>query len=956
MTGQAGLDNKLPHIFLPLFAAALLLGPLQARPQAAEEDTVEEIVVTGSRIKRRDFASPSPIATLDEDAITASGQFTLEETLNRMPQVVPDYNRAANSPGDGTARINLRGFGAGRTLVLLNGRRVAPSGVGSSVDLHNIPQSLIDRVEIITGGASTVYGSDAIAGVVNFITRSDFSGLAIDAGYTSSAENDARAGDLNLSWGHNFGRGNFTFYGGVHERESLYASARPLTRHVVRNDDETGTLSRGGSFATPSGLIFVPGFDYGTGGSSIPTFDANGLHREFVDPDDRYNYAPANYLQTPLTRYHGGLFATLEIGGGYELYVESQLTRTESAFEYAPVPALDFFVINTDNPVLEADTRQFLIDNYTIAPGFAGFFGARRLSEIGSRMVDVERQYWRSVVGIRGDLDGTWDIDGWITYTDAEEKALFGNDGSASRFLQGLLVDPATGQCFDPSNGCVAVDMFGPGRISAEAADYLRITNMQNDTERVQKLAAVVVTGAPWDTWAGPLDLAFGLEWRSDEASFKADDVLFTGDTLGFSGQAPVDGTESVVEVYGETVVPLLNGVRFAENLQLELGLRYSEYDLAGGVWTYKLGGDWQINDSVRLRSMHQKSVRAPNNIELFEEQYSESGIFIGDNSSRDPCSASNNPASLGYAEKCIIQGLPAGQVGTFEASTVPVDFVQGGNPELVPEEATTWTVGVVLTPQFMQNWNFTVDYYQMEVTDSIGGIDAMAICFDPSNSSHLFCENIRRDVNAGGNIVEFYEPVSNRGLIATRGIDTQIDFLADLPAAWSLWSASAQLNFNVYWTHALENQWQLNPVTEVIECNGFFGFFCSEGVTIGVGATLPENRVTSRFSYIADRYSITLSSRWIDGSNSAALMEAEFYGWDEPLLAIPSIGSKHYLDLGVTWMATDALSLRIGVTNLTDTDAPMMAEQGPQYNTDTLLYDIYGRSFYLSLSARFFE
>jgi outer membrane receptor protein involved in Fe transport len=940
---------------------SLVASPARAQAQAGSdaEAEVEEIVVTGSRIKRRDFNSPSPISTIDRDAIAYTGLPSLEETLNQMPQVIPDFGRSSNNPGDGTARINLRGMGSGRTLVLLNGRRVAPSGVGSAIDVNTLPQALMDRVEIITGGATTVYGSDAVAGVVNFITRDDFSGLSIDAGTSVTAENDANTYDLNLAFGQNFanGRGNITAYAGYQDRESLFAGERELTSVTWANDNSNGTLFQAGSTTTPAGAIGFPRVDFGNGPTRT-TFDPNGIPREFIEPDDRYNFAPINYLQTPLTRYTGGIMATFALQSGHEFYFESGYSRNDSTQQLAPAPASAFVDVNTDNPVLTPEAQQFFIDNFEVAPGLANFGIGRRLVEVGPRLIEHEREYWRTVAGLRGELAGDWEFDGWLSYTNSTETEHLVNDASASRYFQGLLVDPVSGQCFDPSGGCVPVDIFGEARISAEAANYLRITDVQNDTERTQQLAAFVVTGSPLDSWAGPIGTAFGLEWRSDEAGYKADDVLFTGDTLGFNGDAPVDGTERVFEVFGEAVIPLAEGAKFAEYLGLELGARYSEYDLAGSIWTYKVGGEWQPVEILRFRGMHQRSVRAPNNLELFQEQFSESISLVSANTSDDPCSASNDPIAAGYLEKCVIQGLPADQVGIFEASTVPVDYIQGGNPELIPEEAETWTVGAVITPAALPNWIFSVDYFSMEVTDSIGSIDAISICFDPANTANLFCENIRRDpTGAGGNIVELREPQSNRGLIGTKGIDTQISYETDLPGALSLFDDYAQLSVTLIWTHMLENRWQLNPVTQIIDCAGYFGAFCGRGIDEGVGWTLPENRVTTQLQYLSGPFTTFLTSRWIDGTTNATTLEFAFFGVpNPPVLAIPEIGSKHYLDLGFGYAFTDNVSARLGINNLTDEEAPNMASAVIANNTDSAMFDVFGRSYYLSISAGFWQ
>lgn len=918
-------------------------------------NVVEEIVVTGSRIKRRDFDSPSPITTIDRETISFSGQATLEEMLNQMPQVVPDFGRTSNNPGDGTARINLRGLGAGRTLVLLNGRRLAPSGVGSAINVNNLPQALVERVEIITGGATTVYGSDAVAGVVNFITRSDFTGLSVEASTNTTAEGDAEAYDFNLAFGHDFasGRGNVTVYGGAHERKSLFASEREFTRFSFRNDNATGTLTVGGSSVIAGLTIFFPRVDFGNGPAWV-TFDSTGIPREFVDPDDRFNFQEVNYLQTPLTRYAGGVMATYELNSRYEIYLESGYSRNESAQELAAVPAFAFADINTDNPVLTPAAQQLFIDNFEISPGIALVAVGRRLQEVGPRIIEVDRDYWRTIVGVRGELGKGWDVDGWLSYTRSSEEERFINDASVSRFVQGLLVDPATGSCFDPSNGCVPVDIFGPGRISEEAAAFLRITDVQNDTQRTQTLASVYVTGSPLDTWAGPFDMAVGIEWRNDDASFKADDVLSSGDTLGFRGDAPVEGEESVVEVYTEAIIPLAQNAAWADYLGLEVGARYSEYDNAGGVWTYKAGAAWQPFQGLRFRSMQQRSVRAPNNLELFQELFTETASFIFASSSRDPCSASNDPVAAGNAEKCILQGLTPSQIGVFEASTVPVDFVQGGNPSLAPEVAETFTIGAVLSPEALLNWVFSVDYFDLHVTDSIGSIDALSICFDPSNTSNLFCDNIRRDPSAGGNIVEIFEPQSNRGLISTKGVDTQVNYQTELPAMLSFFSDYAELDVNLIWTHTLEFKTQQNPVSEVVDCAGFFGTFCS--LNGSVGYTRPRNRVTSNFHYKAGRLSIHLTSRWIDGTQNAEIKEANFFGEPEPLLAIPDVGSKHYVDLGFGYTFSNNISARLSINNVGNVGAPNMADAVRVNNTDAVLFDVFGRSYYLSISARFFK
>ena len=567
--------------------------------------------------------------------------------------------------------------------------------------------------------------------------------------------------------------------------------------------------------------------------------------------------------------------------------------------------------------------------------------------EVGPRHTDYERDYWRTVLGIRGDLGNGWDIDAWVNYTESDEVELLLNDVSRSRFQQSLLVDPLTGDCFDPSEGCMAANIFGEGAMSEAAAAFIRVPSMTNTTKRVQKLASVFVRGSPLDTWAGPLEIATGLEWRSDDASFRADAGLFTGDTMGYFGQASIDGKEDVTEVYAEAIIPLMSDSAGAQGLDLEIGGRYSEYKNAGSTETYKLGALWRPADALLFRVMSQHSVRAPNNAELFTEQGVEFGAYVGPDSSDDPCSASADPVGNGHVERCIIQGLPASEIGVFEAIPLfPVDFVFGGNPDLLPEEADTLTIGAVWTPSALPDWNFAVDYYDIELDGEIGEIESDLICFDQANTENLFCENLRRGPT--GDVFEIENLVNNRGIVSTKGIDTQIDYQADLPDALAL-LGNAQFGLRVIWTHVLEELRQENAVAQVVECDGFFGSPCGN-----FNGTSPKNRVNTNLTYTSGALSIQFNSYWIEGTDSFRGVEHLIFGGDEAVLAVPSIGSKHYVNLNVGYEFSDSFRASLGVSNMLDTDAPFLADNTSDgTNTDTMTYDVFGRSFHLSFVLR---
>jgi iron complex outermembrane recepter protein len=951
-------SSRLVRAVTPAAVAGLCAAtplPLSAQGQGTPESdrgeaVIEEIVVTGTRIRRRDVSSISPLATIDATNIEFSGRATLEEMLNRMPQLNPDFGRASNNPGDGTARVNLRGLGAGRTLVLLNGRRLAPSGVGSAVDVNNLPQALVERVEIITGGATAVYGSDAIAGVVNFILRDDFEGLSLDGSYGATEERDAVTRDLNIAFGTSFAeqRGSFTVYAGMLEREALFASERDFTR-VALGDDWQGNLVPQGSFNVPELLIFAP-VDVGDG-PIFPIFEQDGTFREFIDPDDRFNFAPVNYLQIPVERLSGGVMADFQLSDTAEAYVEIAFTNNESGNSLAPVPAGGALTVNLDNPLLAPETRQMLADNFTVAPNLASFPYGRRMSEVGLRIIDYDRDYLRTVVGVRGDLGAEWTYDAWLSYTDATEKQFFENDVSRSRLAQGVLVDPATGECIDTSGGCVPVNPFGAGNISPEAADFIRISDVQNTTERTQTLASAFATGPLAQLWAGPVDVAVGLEWRRDEGDFAADEVLFEGDTLGFRGQSSISGAEEVWELYGEAVVPLAASTAWADYLGIEIGARYSDYKLAGGNWTWKFGGEWALPGGLRLRAMQQRSVRAPNVAELFEQQFLEP-FFVVSPSNPDPCSASADPVGNGNVEKCLLQGLAPEDIGVFEAPGIVLgDFLRGGNPALEPERADTFTVGAVLSLDALPRWSFTVDYFSFQVEDTIGSIDSRSICFDPLNTDKLFCDNIVRD--ATGNISRIINLTSNRGLLETSGIDTQIRFASDLPRALAISESGADLELSAIWTHTLEVKQQENPVTQVLDCAGRFGWPCYDGEIFDGGQTFAENRVTTFANYRSGGWSLHLSWRWIEGSDNAAPLSLDFQLTPGAVLAIPEVGDKSYVDLGLGYSFGERLTLRLNVNNLFDTTPPMMADAVAQNNTDSSTYDVLGRSYFLSFVAK---
>ena len=925
--------------------------PERSVEEAQSEDRIEEIVVIGSRLKRRDFSAPSPVTTIDRESLYATGQGTLESALSQLPQFTPSFDRTANNPGNGRAYVDLRGLGPNRTLVMLNGRRLAPSGIGTAIDLNNLPQALIENVEIVTGGASAVYGSDAVSGVVNFNIRSDFEGWGLDFSTYATERGDSQINDVNAVYGYNLenGRGNISVYAGYYDREETYANRREFTAIPWVDTVWDGELVQGGSPRVPAAALWDPGIDW-SGRPADTIFNQDGSPREFTD-SDYFNFAPWNHLQIPMRRYNAGVLANYDLSDGTELYVEASYSHSDVDMAGAPVSPGAELEINYDNPVLHPETRQLFIDNlYPVGPDSGEGYFVRRFVEFGPRINNARSEYSRVLLGLRGDAWADWEYDAWFTYTRNDERDRLLNDGSRSRWQQGLLVDPVTGQCFDPSNGCVPVNMFGEGNLSPEVVEFLRLPPITDKIKRDQWLVSGFVRGRLFDTWAGAVETSFGAEWRVDDGSYFADRYITTGDSMEFGDYPSSDvvGEERVSEIFAELLLPLFDGAVLADYLALELGARYSNYDHAGGEDAWKAGLEWSLDGNVRIRAMFQRSVRAPNLREAFQEQVITEGNFVGNDPTDDPCSASSDPVRTGNADKCVATGLPRDQLGVFEASRSPTLFITGGNPDVRPEQADTLTVGIVVAPEATPGLRASVDYFDIDIVGEIGSLSAVDACFDVANVDNLFCDQIIRD-NVTYNVSEIREFNTNRGNLRTSGVDTHVHFSNTLPSIGS----DARLSVDIIWSHLLELSNQDTPFSSAVNCIDTFGWPCRNRLS---GMTWPQDRTSTRLRLDMQRFSTQLNWRWIDKTRNGAYVGAANQGIPEEWLdlAVSEVSAKNYLDLSFAYRFGERVTAGLTIANLTGTEPPMMADWVWNKNTDTRMYDIFGRSYTLSLSMQY--
>ena len=985
-------------------------------PAAADERT---IIVTGTRLGGPDLETASPTQTVEPEAFVLTGVANVEQTLNQLPQLVAGFTTTSNNPGTGAATLDLRGLGSVRTLILVNGRRWIASDAGEvpEVDVNTIPAALIERVDIVTGGASAVYGSDAVTGVINFVLKDRLDGLHVDARQTITERGDARVSSVDLSFGTRFlgGRGSLLASAGWLDQASVTQGDRrfstlalldgcavPGTRTAFGNS--TAIAAPVSACAAPNEIALIAGGSFTVPGARIPNaffpvagsdqlvripqgvrFDPDGTPRRFIPATDAYNFAPGNFLQIGFKRWSGNVLASLKLAPAFAPYTELAYIETRSPQQLAPVPAtiggasqtVPIARINLDNPFLTPEARRILDLSYGVdARGNRGFRGSTaagftinpafggdadgivspgsfsvRLVDVGPRQLRNRRQARRGLIGVRGEIAADWDYDLYFSDSHVEHVVAYANSGSALRLQQALLArrDPASGQivCIDPSNGCVPANLFGAGNLSAAAADFIR-TDPTDVTIVEEQVGEASVRGQLPLLPAGPAGLAFGAAWRRSGYDFTPDPSLFTGDDLGFGGGTPAAGETEVFELFGEARVPLLADRPWAHELALELGLRYSDYDSVGGVWTWKALADWTPLAGLRLRGGYQRAVRAPNVRELFEQPVRGFAFFL------DPCSSESgllgDPAVVAA---CLRDGVPAALLGdTRVEDDAAADY--RGNPDVEAEVARTLTFGLVANPRAVPGLTLTLDYYDIRIRNAIGvlgggGFFIVTGCIaggaDPADP---LCQAYRRD--ADGAVFLFDLPTSNLEAIRARGIDWQLGLRREI----DLFADNDVVTLKLSGTYYLENSFHPNRNVEPFDCAGVFGFPC--GNTIN-GTAAPRWKLFNELAYSAGAASLALRHRWFSSTRDARIPTGRELGYT--FFRLPEEGrrleSRHYFDLAAKVRLQDRFDLTFGVNNLTDVKPAITGTNQVAANTEPSLYDVLGRRFFVALSAKVF-
>jgi outer membrane receptor protein involved in Fe transport len=985
-----------------LLTSATLFAASATTVFAQEGGTISEVVVTGSRIAQPNLTSISPVTTIGADDVKIEGTTRVEDLVNNLPQAFGEFGNNLANGATGTASVNLRGLGSQRTLVLVNGRRLMPGDPtqngNATPDLNQIPAPLIERVEVLTGGASAVYGADAVAGVVNFIMNDNFEGVRLDAQYNVfQHENDSSidrlvaarnfgrpdnsvtdGDDMNLTFllGANSedGKGNITVYAGYRSTNALLQSQRDFSACSLNaTNDGLGRVCGGSGTTSPPQLQAIVQTGALAGANALPmnmtlAVNADGTLRPFTGAD-QFNFAPFNYYQRPDDRYTAGLFAKYAVSDSMEVYTEFSFMNDETVAQIAP-SGLFFgggpgagggYLVNCDNPFLSAAQVSTFCTQRGLGPTDVASIGiGKRNVEGGGRQSALEHTSYRAVIGTRGDISDSWSFDAYGLYGTTEYAQTFFNDFSGRRATNALIATrDGMGNIVCGINvdnistnddaACVPYNPFTPGGVTQDALNYLQVPGFQNGST-VEVVLSASLTGdlsnfVKLPSATGGLAVAFGAEYRSEDSTLRNDSAFATGDLLG-QGGATLDtlGSYDVKEVFAEARLPILEDKPFARSVTVEAGYRYSDYNLGFDTDTYKFGADWSPVEDVRLRASFQRAVRAPNIQELFRPQ------VVQLDGSTDPCAG---PNPMFTPAQCALTGVSAAQFGNILANPAnQYNGLTGGNPDLDPEISDTVSFGFVYTPGFLPNFSVALDFFDIEVEDTIDGIGADLIintCL--ANGDPTFCNLINRAPGSGSLFLGMQGSITNTtqntGSLTTQGVDIDANYV------WKTGNVG-DLRFSLVGTFLDELETEPLPGFTKFDCSGLYGNVCA--------TPKPEFRSKLRSTWSTPwNLDVSLTWRYLDAvENEGTVANTNFAQDFSPIDT--RLGSRSYFDLSAAYgFKTEVadVKVRLGIDNLTDKDPPIVTSENctPVFcsgNTFPQVYETLGRTFMFNVTTDF--
>lgn len=911
-----------------------------------EASTSDAIVVTGSRIARRNLESAAPVAVVSDEEFRLSGAVNVEQVINSLPQVIPGVNSFSNNPGGGVATLNLRGLGDTRTLVLVNGRRWMFYDTSQVVDVNTIPSFLIDSVDVVTGGASAVYGSDAISGVVNFRLK-NVQGVEAGAQYNITERGDGQRYNAYLALGSEFadGRGHATVFAEYYNRKSIGQGQRSFSRNVLTDDGEGG-YDFGGSSTTPDGRFTstyaaanCPTGNVFCGGGAY--YQTPGVARPRTGADV-YNFAPDNFLMVPQERYLIGGYGDYEIGNGHTAYAEVTFTNNRVNNLLAATPVTGTFQVDiaSVSPFISAANAAALSQLDAVATtgnvvgdGVVPLAIQRRINESGGRLQQDERNSFRTLVGIKGPINDVFSYDAYYMYARTRNAQVQDGNISRSAFQAGL---DGTGS---------PINIFGPGTLTPAALQAITIRSQNGDISALQ-VASASVNGSLFNLGMGADDvgIAVGVEYRKVSSRFIPDTALSSGDVIGFNAGLPTEGSYNVKDFFAELRVPVASGVPGISRLELTGAVRYSDYSLeaVGGVWTYAGGIEYAPIPDITLRGQYQRAVRAPNVAELF------GGQSVGFPAAVDPCAVAANAGNATIRDLCIATGVPAGSVGTAGLQiNTQIQGTFGGNPDLQEETSDSYTAGVVVRPTAIPGLSITADWFKIKIDgaiDELGGglANTLALCYNIiQDINSPYCQAFVGTRNALGQFDGETTPAilnANTSSLKQEGVDFEVNYSRDL--AFGFASQESKVAFNFLGTYTYKQI--VTPVAdlpdEFTNCAGKFG-------ALVCGNPIPKWKWSSRISWMDGP--VTTSVKWRHISSVRD---------DDPGTDYTAERLKAYnlFDLAFSVDATENFNISFGVNNIFDKKPLLSGDNQEQSNTYPGTYDVLGRDYFISAGVKF--
>lgn len=775
---------------------ALLAGPAFAQdsaPQGETTDPVDAIVVTGTRIERADLTASSPVSVVSADAIKTVNTVTVEQILSVNPQFAPGSTGTSNNPGDGSATLDLRGLGSKRTLVLMNGKRLPLYDTQGSVDVNQIPTALIKNIQVLTGGASAVYGSDAIAGVVNFVLDDKFTGLKAEGGTQVTSRGDGAYYDASLTGGFQIGdRGHFILSGNYSKRDGVKYGARSFGQQALCSEDLVSDCGSYNTYPTAFDIpVYVQNETALAGGFLQVTPDGS-----LTENVSFYNFNPVNYAQLPFERYGATALFNYELTDNVEFYSWASYQKVKVVTTLAPTATGGFgFNLSSDNPLLSADQRTAFFDaeanpNLVFNEDGTSIIGiSRRMIETGGRVTNFDSETYQFLGGLRGDLGSSFRWDASVQYAEVKKHQLLKNDLSYTALSQALDVvadGSGTAVCRDATaraNGCIPLNLFVVDGVTPQALSYV-LRNAVQDDKTSQFVAEASVSGdlafLSSPLAAKPAAISVGGGYRRETASTIVDDNYASGDLIYYGQGFSIPNKHyDVKEAYVEFKMPLVQDKPFFNSLNFEAGYRYSDYSTSGGVSAYKFGGDWSPTEGLRVRGNYQRSVRTPNLYELYLPVYAGTG-----NLGVDPCAGTGVTDAVWAI--CEAQGAPSdARNAVREPASGQINGFFGGNRKLQAEKSDTFTIGAVIEPVQVPGLSLTTDYYDIKINNAIYQAPTSIIvsqCFeiekDPNGD---VCKSIVRNPVTGSlrgdtsiGVTSLFDNVAS---VRVRGIDAGFNY-----------------------------------------------------------------------------------------------------------------------------------------------------------------------------------